>query len=305
MEKEKKNTGKYVLIGLTVIAAGATAVYFLTKPKKGGIADAIINTTNQLPPASTSSSSGNNSSVSKGFPLKRGSRGELVKNLQQALIDKYGVSILPKYGADGQFGKETEVALAAKGISTVVTAEQFTKIVTKSPSGAFSAGAGTVKPSSVKLNPSLVATNLRVAILDSDFGMAIKWLSKISTVKDYQSVSAYFKQKPIGLVKKTIVNGLLMKFRQPSQKKKLNAQFYKMGLKYNGSQWSLSGLGEIFCDKIKTIHPTEVWNLSGKKIRVPEATILGHFQRAKGGVTQFSTIDGKVLLTHTKCICYV
>jgi hypothetical protein len=42
----------------------------------------------------------------EGFPLKKGSKGDKVKLLQQALIDNNGKSILPRYGADGFFGNE-------------------------------------------------------------------------------------------------------------------------------------------------------------------------------------------------------
>src|SRR6186713_700665 len=45
------------------------------------------------------------------FPLRKGSKGEKVRQLQKALIAKYGKSILPKYGADGDFGSETAAAL--------------------------------------------------------------------------------------------------------------------------------------------------------------------------------------------------
>lgn len=44
------------------------------------------------------------------FPLKRGSKGSKVKELQNALLKK-NASILPKYGADGDFGSETESAV--------------------------------------------------------------------------------------------------------------------------------------------------------------------------------------------------
>jgi hypothetical protein len=43
------------------------------------------------------------------FPLKKGSKGALVKKLQLAL----GVDKLPKFGADGDFGTETLNALKA------------------------------------------------------------------------------------------------------------------------------------------------------------------------------------------------
>lgn len=305
MEQQKKNKrGKYILLGLGVIAVAGTAVYFLTRPKKGAFTDAIINTSDQLPATvapSTSSSSG--SSASSGFPLKKGSRGELVENLQQALIDKYGASILPKYGADGHFGTETQTALTTKGHPSVVTADVFTKLVTSG--GAFTTSAASTKPAKSSFNPSLVASNLRVAILDNDFDEAVKWLSRIWTVKGYTMVSDYFKEKRINGVRKTIVNALLTQFPKSSQKKKLNAMFYDIGLKYNGSKWSLSGLNQILCDRIKTIKPSMVWNSAGQKIQVPAHTILGLFMDAENEVARFKTLDGKTLSTHTNCIGYV
>lgn len=42
--------------------------------------------------------------------LKKGSKGEVVKLVQRALIDLYGCK-LPKYGADGDYGEETVAAV--------------------------------------------------------------------------------------------------------------------------------------------------------------------------------------------------
>ncbi len=47
------------------------------------------------------------------FPLKKGSTGSCVQQLQRALIAYYGPSILPKYGADGNWGSETDGAMKA------------------------------------------------------------------------------------------------------------------------------------------------------------------------------------------------
>lgn len=44
------------------------------------------------------------------FPLKKGSKGNNVTMLQQ-LILKIDKSLLPKFGADGDFGSETEAAV--------------------------------------------------------------------------------------------------------------------------------------------------------------------------------------------------
>jgi hypothetical protein len=53
------------------------------------------------------------------FPLKKGSFGEKVKELQRALL-KYDAKALPKYGVDGDFGTETENALfKIKGVKTI------------------------------------------------------------------------------------------------------------------------------------------------------------------------------------------
>lgn len=44
------------------------------------------------------------------FPIKKGDSGNNVRNLQLLLL-KYDTKILPKYGVDSNFGKETESAL--------------------------------------------------------------------------------------------------------------------------------------------------------------------------------------------------
>jgi peptidoglycan hydrolase-like protein with peptidoglycan-binding domain len=52
--------------------------------------------------------SGDTTGTSKyAYPLKKGSSGSIVVLLQQALTKKY----LPKFGADGDFGTETEAAV--------------------------------------------------------------------------------------------------------------------------------------------------------------------------------------------------
>lgn len=48
--------------------------------------------------------------VANYFPLKKGSKGEKVRELQNILIG-INPSVLPKYGPDGDFGSETEAAL--------------------------------------------------------------------------------------------------------------------------------------------------------------------------------------------------
>jgi hypothetical protein len=62
------------------------------------------------------------------FPLKLGSSGAKVKELQNALLSK-DPNCLPKYGADSDFGSETEAALIKiTGKSTVNSQEELDKI---------------------------------------------------------------------------------------------------------------------------------------------------------------------------------
>lgn len=64
------------------------------------------------------------------FPLKKGSKNNYVKELQSALIGAYGTSILPAYGADGDWGSETDTAIKNKlGISEVKDKKQFESII--------------------------------------------------------------------------------------------------------------------------------------------------------------------------------
>ncbi len=63
-----------------------------------------------------------------GFPLRRGSNSNLVKQMQQGLMRLHG-NVLPRYGADGIFGSETEGALTNNGHPKVVDQTEFNKIV--------------------------------------------------------------------------------------------------------------------------------------------------------------------------------
>jgi hypothetical protein len=285
---------------LGVVGIAGTAIYFATKRKSTESTDDFAKDFEPDDAAEPVRSS------SSGFPLSKGSRGDLVRNIQEALIAKFGATILPKYGADGIWGTELQNALIAKGFPTTVDAATFSSIIgTTEVATTDTTSVSTTTTTKKKFNPDLLATNLRVAVLDDDFERSIELLKKIWTVSGYTKVNDIFKEKRIGGVRKTIVNALLTQFSEAAQKKKLNEQFYRIGLKYNGSQWSLSGLDQILCDQIMSLKESPVWNREGKSIKVPEATILGMFLDAKNGVTKFRTLDDKVLFIHTNCICYV
>lgn len=68
--------------------------------------------------------------IAQGFPLQRGSTGDLVKKMQQAMMDTWSkANTLPIYGADGIFGHETEAVLTAHGFPVVVTEAVYNNIL--------------------------------------------------------------------------------------------------------------------------------------------------------------------------------
>jgi hypothetical protein len=103
---------KKVLIAGTSLALSVIGLWLIfkkPKPKSQTITrdepndnDNPINTNPN--PTPTPSSRNDN------FPLKKGSYGARVKELQLVLL-RYDINSLPKYGVDGGFGTETENAL--------------------------------------------------------------------------------------------------------------------------------------------------------------------------------------------------
>lgn len=217
--------------------------------------------------------------TTSGFPLKKGSRGDKVRQLQNALIARYGASVLPRYGADGDFGSEMTAALKNNGWPEIVDENTF-NVITSSSSSSVSS-----------FYPMTAATALYLAVVAKSFDTALKELKKFRNVEDYKSANDYFKKKEIGGVSWTIVNALLTKFTDSSQKDQFRKEFLRMGLKYDGSKWSLSGLQGAAT--IITLHPTVVWDYPNKRIRVDENVVLGYPIETKKGFTLFQTLDGK------------
>lgn len=294
---------KYILLGLSVLAIGTgTYIYVSRQRRKNAVTSAIEEgLTTFTPSASSGSSSSSSGKASDDFPLKKGSRGALVKSLQNALIKKYGQSILPKYGADGDFGSETINALQSKGLPTTIDSSTYTSLLMNM--GA-SSGSSSSNMADAATGAATLAALLHKAINNSSFSSAIAAIKQIKSVSQYSAVSAIFKQTRIGLVRKTLVTGLLQAFTASSQKKALNEQFHRIGLKFDGSKWSLSGLAGIYQDKLVTIKRTKVWGENGNSILVPAGTIIGEYLDANNGVTQVETLDGKQLFVKTAHIKY-
>ena len=189
------------------------------------------------------------------FPLKKGSKGANVRALQDALISTYGKTILPKYGSDGDFGKELVAALKKLKYPATISESLFHVIT-----------GGNATQSSMALQ-------FYSALNKNDYTATMTLLQKLKTKADYTTVSNEFlKYRLHGGVRQTLVNGTLNTFSDKEQKQNIRLEFIRMGLKYNGKKWSLDGIGGA---KIITTVPTQIWLDGFNSMQVPQNMILG------------------------------
>jgi len=224
------------------------------------------------------------SSDNSDFPLKKGSKGEKVRQLQAALIAKYGKSILPKYGVDGGFGSETAAALKKKGLPTTITESLFN-----------------VLTQSVQADGTALGKELIKATDNKDFPAALAALKKMSSTADYSAANSVYKTYYINGVHKTIVNGLLDTFSSDEEKQQIKFEFLRIGLQFNGSKWSLSGLGGF---PIITIRPAAIWINARRRVSVPARVVLGNEVSRRLDYTLFEN-QGKYFLVPTRCVRYM
>ncbi len=218
------------------------------------------------------------------FPLKKGSRGDNVKKLQDALVVKYGKQILPKYGADGDFGSELTAALKKLGLPSTIT---------ESTLNVIAQGTAT--------NLSTIGKDLFNAVTAKDYGKTIALLKKMKSSDDYTTANNTFKADRINGVHQTIVNGLLSVFTTDTQKQAIKFEFLRMGLQFDGSKWSLSGFDGL---PIVTRLPTSVWLNATESVRVPARMVLGNEVSKRLDYTLFEN-GGKHFLVQTKYIHYL
>jgi peptidoglycan hydrolase-like protein with peptidoglycan-binding domain len=219
------------------------------------------------------------------FPLKKGSNGDKVQQLQEVLIAKHGPSILPKYGADGDFGTETLNALKKLNLPATITESTFNVLV-----------------ADVKSTPASLGKDLFNAANAKDFNKVITILKKMKSAEDYTHASKYFKSNRLnGGVRQTIVNGLLNTFTKPDQKEKIKFEFLRIGLQYDGSKWSLSGLDGL---PLITREPTMVWINATKGVNVPAKMVLGNEVSRRLDYTLFEN-KGRYFLVPSNSVTYV
>lgn len=292
-EKPKSNKKKAILISLGVVATAVGGFfgfkYLKNRKKKTEIDEeetTPVTTTSSSQTSSSSSSGGYKSTTTTtptrkdSFPLKKGSKGERVKLFQEKLIAKYGKSILPKYGADGDFGSEMEAALEKLKLPSTISESAYNVYVKGAAPDADD-----------------LAEKLIEAAENKNFSKAIDNLKKIRNTSDYSSVSEKFKEMRInGGVRKTLVTGMLDTFTSSSQQESIRAQFLRMGLKYDGSKWSVptnfnffSGIEEPL---LITTEPTELYDPKYMvKVKVPKDMVVGSKIKEKNGLTLIRMLE--------------
>jgi hypothetical protein len=308
---------KYVLIGLGLLAAG-TGAYFWYKQKEKGpqkTADDFKDDLeegkfNELPapkPKPSKVPSGYKPAPANSvFPLKRKSKGTLVKDVQNALIKHYGSDSLPKYGPDGFYGEEMETALAKYGISSTIDAPLYAKIITgKAGNKAPKADKkDDKKPAKTVLLDDTIADLIYSGIIQKNISTVLRGLWKIKNVTHYIKVNEKFKQKEFDYVSKTIPTALSDAFPFDPERKKYRAQLYTIGLKWRNNKWALAGFLTGLEDRLVTIKRAKIWDAKGKALFVPAQTLIGLFVRAKNGLTEFETLEGRHLFVETTSIKY-
>jgi len=307
MDKQKKK--KMLFIGLGTAAAGVLGFFgwewWKGKKDKKQQEEIAANAGRSQGNAGSGSSDNTrshyssnapSSSGSSDFPLHKGSRGAKVKAFQQALIAKYGASILPRYGADGDFGNEVLNALKKEGLPSTVDEATYNSIV-----GGGSSNSNSGSNTSSSLDPTTVANNLFKAVQASDFATSLSILRTINDTTQYAAADAVYKTIPstwYGGGKKTIVTGVLDAFTDSSQQQQITSEFTRMGLKNNNGKWALSGLDQH--PLVVTDENTDVFEKDGTKHNVPAKTILGYPFAIKEGWVYFYPVNAPTFLMKVK-----
>lgn len=242
--------------------------------------------------------------IKDNFPLQLKSKGDKIKQIQNELIKKYGKDILPKFGADGQFGKELETALVSKGFSKIIDADSFAKLLALNSVAPVSPPITEPKKGLSEENSNRIdiAKNLWLNTATKKLNPLLDQLKRIKTVEEYKAVNDLFKTIRLKGIRQTIVNGTLNSFTDATSKQLIRQEFYRIGLKYDGDKWTLSG---FFKRQLIAKQNTTIRSNTGAELEIPENTLLGIEVESINGITSFQTITNELLTVPTKHIDYV
>lgn len=289
---------KAFLYGVGVLAVGG-AMYFTGKQllkKKQETYSEPTDTNVTINLTQSTASVKRLSSASESFPLKIGSKGSRVTQLQQALQNILGVKAMEQYTRiDGIFGSGTQKALRAAGLPSTVNEDTFNSIV----------GKDRFIPLPVQ-TPQSLGSKLYIYATGKNFDGVMTVLRQLNTTADYFAANSSFVGSQLFSVSKSIVTYLLDVAFPNNQlaKDQIKAEFIRMGLKQDDAgKWSLSGFSGY--NDLVTIIDTYVLASNGKRIAVNRNTILGEQTTIKNGMTGFRSIDGGSFSVPTSHVTYV
>ncbi len=307
---EASNKNTYVFLGIalgTLSLAGLGYWYFKGRKQNDGENNESYSVNQEVEQSETTATPSyipapNISNPVNSFPIKFGSKGDLVKQIQNELLKKYGKAILPKYGADGYYGKELESALISKGFPKTIDLAEFNKILAINTKGSEPNTTNSSELATSTKEKIDIAKNVWLFCTTKNLSKLLEQLKRIKTVEDYKGVNDLFKTIRLDGVRQTIVNGTLNSFSDDTSKQLIRQEFIRVGLKYDGDKWSLSGL---YSRQLKTKVPTTIRSFSNAELTVPENTLLGVEITSFGGITTFKTINHELLTVPTNHIKYV
>ncbi|MEM0998429.1 MAG: hypothetical protein AAGN35_15320 [Bacteroidota bacterium] len=306
--------GKGLLIGGLVtlgLAITGGAVWFFTRgSKKKSNSDLLLAESNDKPastkPTTTSTTTTSSKWTTASFPIRRGMRGAAVKQLQKALLQRHG-NVLPRYGADGDYGGETETALRNNGWPVMVSQAKFTEITAVLSTGSSAQGGGSTTTQGGSVVGPVDAKVMAQAINGKDLKTIGQVLLRMQTVADYSTVSNHLKRETtynkFGRgASRNLVNAL-MGDDMPwnfAARAAFASQLKRMGLKYdsNFDRWSLSGipsLGRVERKGAMTIAPTTAWDDQNRPVRIPGGVYLGTATNRGGSLIRVLTPEGNYL----------
>jgi hypothetical protein len=330
----------YLLTGIIVTGTAAIAGmgYFAFRPKSNKDSEDAFdegtkdNTRMALPPATATTTTTNNSNTS-GFPLKKGSSGTFVSNLQNALITGFpNLNPLPRYGADGSWGSEVQKFLEDNSLKTIIDRTTYTDYImgnfgdAKKTAPATNTTNTTASNSGIKnliksVMPSyLTDPNVRIGwqLFDTakakNLASTISLLQQLKSVTHYKSASSGFQYRPFELPFRTftLVSGLFASFTSQSDKNSIRTELRRMGLKETivnsepanyDSTWSLAGLG-IAHRNIRTKMKAIISDGFNIRIEIPSRTIIGQWLASGNGYTRFRTLDGRDMYVRTNAVMF-
>ncbi len=334
--KTKKPKNKLVIAGLVLGTLGVAGLsyWYFTKDNKQSEDDkppvipppnTTTTTNTNAPPKNTPPN--NNPNLMKGLPLKKGSKGELVTRLQTELIQKFGASVLPKFGADGFFGTELEQALVKNGFPKIVDANTYKAILAlNKPSSLlppFSSPANsqandqsndqsnnphnTSQASTLSAFDAInLANSFYKNLLAKDALKVMADFKRLKNVSDYVLVNTHFKTMRLRSVRQTLVTAALNAFSESPIKNTIKADLTRIGLIFDGKQWQLSGINSFMAQrKVVTKRPVTVRNFNKSALEVPEGTLLGIELESLNGMTTVQTLDYDLLTVPTQSIHYI